>query len=126
VIQGILEPAGTRIVKVNVSRNSAASIFGDIRDGVPPNARLVLVDDRGREYLPMGFIHQRPDGVTRILLDPSSNLRAVNDRIPELPTASEGHVLELVFTVTSGVTLTEFKLGDNTVGRFNLPVPVRR
>ena len=124
-LQGIFEPAGTRIVKINVSRDSAANIFGSARDGQPQNARLQLVDDRGQSYVPMGYIYARPDGTTVIKLDPRNNLPTM-DLFPELPTASEGHVLKLIFAITSGVTLTEFKVGENVVGTFNVPVVARK
>jgi hypothetical protein len=125
MIQGIFEPAGTRIVKVNVSRNSAASIYGAAREGVPADAALALVDDKGQKYSPMGYVYQRPDQTTIIKLDPRNYLRTL-EMIPELPTASEGHILHLCFTVTNGANLVEFRLGDKVIGTCNVAVAPRK
>lgn len=124
MIQGIYQPAETRIVKVDVSPNSPASLFGAIRNTVPSNSAVQLVDDRGRTYSPMGYMYDRPDRSTRVKLDPKNYLRTL-DQIPELPTASQGHRLRLIFVVTVGARLSELKVGSVSVGTCDVPITTK-
>jgi hypothetical protein len=122
MIQGIFEPEGTRIVKVDVSRESPASLFGPVRDSVSPDSVVRLVDERGRFYSPIGYMYDRPDRSTRIVLDPKNYLRRL-DQIPELPSASQGHRLRLIFIVTKDARLKELQVGGETVGTCDVLIP---
>ncbi|MHC4414496.1 MAG: CvpA family protein [Planctomycetota bacterium] len=119
LIKGIAEPPGTRLVQVNVGRSSTANIYGPVRDRAGEGATPALVDDRGHQYTPIGYIHENPEGV-RIKLEPSRGIRSITD-LPHLPTAGD-QKLRLLFRVTDGVTIVGFRLGDVTVGTCNLAV----
>lgn len=122
-IKGIDEPAGTRIVQLNVSRGRSADIFGPLRDRAGAKARPVLIDSQGHQYSPIGFIHVNPEGV-RIFLDPARGIGSADD-LPHLPTTGDQE-LRLVFRVTDSVTIVGFRLGDVPVGTCNLIVTERR
>lgn len=119
-IKGIYEPTGTRIVQVDVARESPASLFGAVNERAGAGAKIMLVDSQGRPYYPIGYIHQRPDQTTRIKVD-FTNYMDTMDKIPALPTAG-GQPLKLLFAVTLNSTIVGFKLGDVTVGTCNLEV----
>jgi len=119
-IQGIFEPPGTRCVKLDVSRGGPADIFR-VMDQVAASATLALVDSRGTEYSPIGYIYSNPDGTT-IRLEPTRRLRSI-DQLPVLPT-SGGQRLVLIFYITEEVTITGFRFGDFSLGTCNLYVPV--
>ncbi len=114
MIKGIDEPSGTRIVQVNVSRESAANIFGSVKEKTGNDSKIMLVDSSGRPYLPIGFIHDKPDNKTRIFVD-FQNYITRFDQLPMLPSAG-GQTLRLLFSVTENATITGFKVGDVTVG----------
>ncbi len=119
-LEGILEPTGTRIVQVDVSRGtSLADIYGPVRQQVGEDARPILVDTLGRTYPPIGFIHEMPDGKTRIKVDFERQIQAGD--IPVLPSAGT-HKLRMLYAVTEGATIVGFKLGDATIGTCNLLV----
>jgi uncharacterized membrane protein required for colicin V production len=122
LIKGIYEPAGTRIVTVDISRNSPATIFGSIqnRSGTGTGGKLYLVDTNGRPYPPVGYIHARPDNITVIAVD-YVNFFPVPGKLPVLPTSGD-HSLKLLFSVTEGVTIAGFTYGDVTVGKCQLRV----
>lgn len=117
-IKGVLEPGGARIVKVDVSRESVACIFTKaIADKAGENPEVMLVDTLGRAYLPIGFIHEKPDSKTRIFVDYVHYVPTVGGEtgIPALPT-SGGQNLKLLFAVTENVTIAGLKYGKATVG----------
>jgi hypothetical protein len=120
MIEGIYQPEGTRIVRVDVSRESPANIYGPIRQRVKDNDQIVLVDSSGRPYSPMGYFYERPDHIIVIELDPS-NFIPIN-KIPQLP-ASNGGKLALLFSVTANSTIAGLKYGQVTVGTCKVPVP---
>lgn len=113
-VRGIQEPAGTRIVKLDVSRGSPADLFGPIRQQLPRGGRMALVDQHGNRYTPIGYMHRRGQGQTAIRLEPSQLIPDV-EQLPMLPSGG-GHELYLIFRVTQGVTITGFSVGDLTIG----------
>lgn len=120
LVRGILEPAGTRIVQVDVSRGRAADIFGRVRERAGENAEIVLVDRDGRPYFPIGYIHERPDMKTRIKLDTVRFMSKFSD-LPSLPSAGT-HTLKLLFQVTENAVVEGLKMGEVTVGTCTLVV----
>ena len=118
-IQGIYEPAQTKIVKVDVSRRSSADIYASVLGRVGSGATPQLVDSRGNPYTAIGLIHERPDGV-RIKLDPRRGIDVAKD-LPHLPTTGN-QKLTLLFRVSEGVTIVSFRLGDVVVGTCNVTV----
>lgn len=119
-LSGILQPKGTCIVQVDVSRSSKASIHKDslLAQAGSENPDVMLVDDKGRPYLPIGYMHARPDGKTRIEVNFGEAISKMN-RLPQLPTAGT-HRLKLLFQVTNGSTIVGMKVGDAVVGTCNV------
>jgi hypothetical protein len=114
MIQGIQEPHGTRVVQLDVSRESPANIFGTVMQAAAPNAPLLLVDEQGRTYMPIGYMHTKANNKTTIKVEYQHYVRTIN-LLPVLPTAG-GETLKLLFNVTEGKTIIGFKVGDVTVG----------
>ncbi|HRP63159.1 MAG TPA: hypothetical protein PK400_07700 [Phycisphaerales bacterium] len=122
LITGILEPAGTRIVQVQVGRQSTASLYGPIAERAGANARIALVDSQGNAYTPIGYIHEHRTGTT-IKLNFVQFLPTLND-LPMLPSASNDR-LRLLFNVTVNATIVGLKVGDETIGTCNVTVAPR-
>lgn len=119
-ILGLYETPGTRIVKLDISRNSSANIFGAVRQVAGEGATLSLVDTAGRRYSPIGYIHEKTESFN-LKLAPGRFVRTI-DELPSLPSAG-GQQLELLFRVTENVTLSAFIMGEVTVGTCNINVP---
>jgi len=118
-VRGIAEPLGTKIVQVEIARNLPTDIFGDLRRAVGREGRLYLVDDHGNRYQPIGYIHQHRDATT-VRLHPTRLIDRVED-VPMLPAAGHEN-LRLIFRVTEGIRITEFRYGDVVVGYCNIVV----
>jgi hypothetical protein len=118
-VQGLYEPPGTRVVQVDVSRNSPANIFGAVAYQAGENAPIFLVDDRGDAYPPLGYVYWQPNGI-EVKLAPGEYVRTIEE-LPSLPRAGDNQ-LNLVFTVTKGRTIVALRVGDLDVGRCNVPV----
>jgi hypothetical protein len=121
-VEGILQPGGTRIVQVDVSRGSRANIFKDslMAAAGSENPAIQLVDDKGRTYVPIGFMHTMPGNKTRIKVDFENEVKTYNE-LPLLPTSGT-HQLRLLFRVTNGATIAGMVMGTATVGTCTVPV----
>ncbi len=118
MVKGLYEPPGTRIVQLDVSRGTTATIYGEHLQGlVTPDDPVVLVDDRGNTYRPIGYIHTSTEGNT-LNLDPVHYFGSARE-LPILP-SSGSQSLRLLFIVTEGVTVTKFRFGPVTIGTCRL------
>lgn len=118
-VQGIAEAPGTKIILLDVSPGSPASVFGPAARLAGENDQLALVDAAGRKYSPIGYIHRTDDAID-IKLSPGRYMRVIDD-FPPLPRVSN-QTLEMVFSVTVGVTITEFQWGTLNIGHCNLQI----
>ncbi len=122
-IDRIYAPKGTVIVQVNVSRNSPANLFGEIRDQTAGDDEMALVDQLGGAYRPIGYIYVRPD-LTEVNIDRGGGLSELS-ALPPIPTTG-GNTMYLLFTVTEGATIAGLQCGEITVGTSNVrAVPPR-
>jgi len=116
-IKGILEPPGTRVIQVNIGKQSTASIFGIGARQAGDEATPYLIDSNGGSYVPFGFIHERRDGMTEIFLDPKNGIRTLEE-LKTLLRGGDGNV-KLLFYATEGATIVSFRLNDVTVGNIS-------
>jgi hypothetical protein len=112
-IRGILEPAGTKIVKVDISRNAdkAIDFWGDrsdLRSKAGPGAIPLLVAADGRSFQPIGYFWLRSDKA-EIKLDPAKPIKGLSD-IPQISAAGTDKLF-LIYSVTEGARLINFTLG---------------
>jgi len=111
-IEGLYEPAGTKVVQVEVGRSSSANIYDDHvwnRAGSDPRAQLW--DDKGNPYSAIGYIYEGREG-TEIRLDPTNGLSS--KVLPILPTSGRER-MRLLFHVTQGTQLIGLTFGDAAV-----------
>lgn len=124
MIDGILEPAGTKVVQLHVGKRSSASIFGLAAQKAGDQATPYLIDQNGGSYVPFGFIYERPDGQVEIYLNPKDNIRTL-DELRTLLRGGDTNI-RLLFYVTEGVNIVSFRLNDVTVGNCNVRTTTQR
>ncbi len=113
-IKGIKADAGTAIVQLDVSPGTNAE-FQDLLPVISPDSPVVFIDNKGNQYEPIGFI-LADDKRMQLTLTPSSPIRTMGELPMHMLTSSNSKTLTLLFQVTDGVTLQEFRVGDFTIG----------
>jgi hypothetical protein len=113
-IKGIRADAGTVIVQLDVSSETDAA-FEDLLPIVPENSSVVLIDSDGYKYGPIGYYID--DGKRmQLTLTPSSPIRTIRELPMHILTSSSKKSMTLIFQVTKGQVITEFRVGDITIG----------
>ncbi|MBC8309239.1 MAG: CvpA family protein [Phycisphaerales bacterium] len=117
-IKGIHADEGTAIVQLDVSQGTNAA-FEDLLPIISPDSAVVFIDDDGRKYEPIGFYID--DGKKmQLTLTPSTPIRNISELPMHLLTSSKKKGLTLIFQITEGVRLREFRVGDYTIGTCNV------
>lgn len=113
---------GTKIVKLDVSRGkSPIDIWGDVRTKAGNTAPLMLVDDRGNTYLPIGWLHvQASDNLLNVKLDARRGVPTLAD-LPQLSSAGRDD-LDVLFSIPLGRRIVAIMVGGETVGVTNVLV----
>jgi hypothetical protein len=130
IVKGIWAPPNTRVVRLNISRGPAASsidLWNDrstVRDEAGENPRLALVDDLGREYFPIGYIHAIGTGDRRVNIRlERSGAYYKMDAFPNLSSAGSDRLFAL-FTPGMGRKIVGIRIGDKWVASADLDIPV--
>jgi len=131
VVKGIWSPVATRVVRLNISRGGGSTIdlWNDrskVAEKAGPTAKLVLIDDLGRTYFPIGFMHITKTGDRRvsIALERGSKYTTL-DQFPSLSSAGTD-TLYALFTPAAGRRIVGIKLGDEWVARSDLLIEERK
>lgn len=118
-IKGIFEDDGTRIVQVDVSRDTPSSIWRVNTDG--GSSQPLLVDSKGRTYPAIGYILRTPAlNETEIRLVPGSYIQSITE-LPMLPT-SNTKKMHLIFALTGGTQIVGLRMGTTPVASCNVEV----
>lgn len=114
-VSGIYSQDGTRIVQVDVSKESLAWLGGKVDERTEPTDPIRVFDTQGRAYPLIGYYFlygqkikmelNRRDGISM-------------SELPQFSNAPD-EVLVLVFEVTSGVRLQRLQVGNVLVGTMN-------
>ncbi|MFM7133473.1 MAG: hypothetical protein ACKO0W_04060, partial [Planctomycetota bacterium] len=127
VVRGIWAPPSTRVVRLNISRGSASSVdvWNDrskIRERVGDNAMLALVDDLGRLYRPIGYIHVTGGGdrLVTVTLKRDGGYYEIS-AYPNLSSSGADRLYAL-FTPAIGRTIIGVKFGDEWLAASELLV----
>jgi hypothetical protein len=123
-ISAIYAPDGTAVVRLNISRSSGTSIDlwnsrSKLREEAGDTAALRLVDSNGNEYMPIGYIWVKPDGV-EIRVDPKDGIATIGD-FPNQPSSGSNELYAL-FAPTAGVRIVSIRLGTLVVANADLEV----
>jgi len=124
VIKGIQANPGTVIVQLDVSPGKAAA-FEDLLPVISPDSHVIFIDEDGRKYEPIGYILY-DDKLMQLTLTPSTPITAMSEIPIHRLTSSKSKSMKLIFQVTEGVRLTEFRVGEFTIGTCNVHIQRRR
>jgi len=117
-IKGIHADEGTAIIQLDVSPGSNGA-FEDLLPIISPDSAVVFIDDDGRRYAPIGYFID--DGKKmQLSLTPSTPIQNISELPMHLLTSSKKKGMKLLFQITEGVRLREFRVGDFTIGTCNI------
>ena len=120
-VKGVKQDQGSKIVQIDVSLNTNASIF-NLLPAVGPNAEIALLDNDRNKYWPIGY-YVDADKKMDLTLSPRSPIHTIGE-LPQIPTSGVKRMV-LIFQVTEGQTVVELLLGDIVVGTCDVYIPKR-
>lgn len=124
-VEGFDAPPSVRVVQVNVSLGSRASVFGRALDAAERVLPPILTDTLGQPYEAVGYVFAAGDR-TEIRYEPADPLRAMSE-LPSLSRSRPNDKLTLLFQVNDGVDIKSFSLGGQVeILTFSPPVSVGR
>lgn len=121
-VDRLYELPGTKIVRLDVSRGkSPVDIWGENRAKGGIDNPLVLVDDEGKTYLPIGWLHKKAsDNLLNIKFDARDGVPEL-EGLPLLSTAGRDE-LDVLYSIPVNRRIVAIKIGDVTVGVTNVTV----
>ncbi|MFZ9692450.1 MAG: hypothetical protein ACO3EP_10445 [Phycisphaerales bacterium] len=122
-VKGILEPEGTRVIRLNISRGKSPVNIWDskAREEAGAGASLMLVDEQGRTFSPIGYFwERRNDSEIDIVIDPVRGIPTVGD----FPSLSSSGVDDLyaLYRVSLGSKIKAIRLGEIQIANVDLEV----
>jgi len=127
IVKGIWAPPNTRVVRLNIARGNSSSIdvWNDrskVRSRVGDDANLALVDDLGRMYFPIGFIHAVASGDRRVSIKLQRDGAYYKiGTFPNQPSSGADKLFAL-FTPAVGRKIVGVKLGDEWIAASDLDI----
>ena len=128
IVKGIWAPPNTRVIRLNIARGGSSSIdlWNDrskVRETAGDEANLMLIDDLGRTYFPIGYIHATATGDRRVTI--ALQRDGAYYQIGKFPnlSSSGSDKLYAIFTPAIGRTIVGIKLGNEWVATASMLVP---
>ncbi len=126
VVKGIWSSPDTRVVRLNLSRGGTSSvdIWNDtnkIRERVGESSRIALVDDYGRSYYPIGYIHVTKTGDRRVTIWLDRSAAFEIQSLPNLSSAGTDELFAL-YAPAVGRKIMGVKFGSEWLARADLSV----
>ncbi|MEY4104192.1 MAG: hypothetical protein RL461_1394 [Planctomycetota bacterium] len=111
-IKGFFAPDGTAIIRLNVTRGKAAVDLHELKRQFKDKP-LLLVDQNGRTFQPIGYFWQQKDKV-RVRLDATKPITRLED-LPNVSSSGD-QTLHLIFAPTLNAVIKGVQVGDAPVG----------
>jgi len=123
MVRGIWAPPGTRVVRLNIARGSSNSVdVWSNQSSAGGQAKLALIDELGRAYMPIGFIHATATGDRRVTIKLQRD--GAFDTIGAFPNpqGSGADKIYALFTPAVGRKIVGVKLGDEWIAAAALEI----
>ncbi len=119
-IKGIQSDEGTSIIQLEVTPGKEGA-FEDLVPIISPDSPVLFIDSDGRKYEPIGYIIGDEKRM-KLSLTPGTPIQTVSELPMHTLTSSNSKTMKLIFQITVGVQLREFRVGDHTIGTCNVKV----
>lgn len=119
---------GSRVVQIRVDeRNHLYGFLSKAAAGVDRGGQLVLVDTTGQPISPIGYVYRTTTtNETWIYFNPQAPVMNMYDKeMPIMSSSRPDQELYLIFWVSQGTKLAQFKIGDRVIATFQPPVETK-
>jgi hypothetical protein len=106
----------TVMVQADVTPRTRPGEIARLLDSVDRKGRPVLVDSEGVKYEAVGFIYEE-QGLKHIRYTREAPLQTFDEAGKPVTVNNPDRTLRLLFLVSRGVTIDEFRIGDTTIDR---------
>lgn len=110
------------IVQIDVTNGQPLSWVGKVSIASNSQMAAQLVDTDGQAYEPIGYVYEEHERHITVHFNRSQPLRNITD-IPMLSQTRQDQKLKLIFDVSKGVKLAQFRVGSTTLHTFKPPMP---
>lgn len=110
----------TVVVKVDVSPSKRSNDFGKVWDQADKDKPPTLIDTNGTKYEAVGYVYKDPS-IFRLRYTRGEPLKGLA-AAPSVSRSNPNRELKLVFSVSFGVDITEFRIGDLVLDTYDPPI----
>lgn len=114
IVQSFFPGEGSMIVQVDVGRDSALALTGDLSRDV--DGAMILEDTSGQRFQCIGYVYEDRSGF-RIRFTPGAPIRAKND-LPNMSASRDDQKMTLVFRISVGVSISRYAIGEKVIATF--------
>jgi hypothetical protein len=128
LVRQFAEPEGKTMVQVRMDkRNSRFGLVSDVAEGLDLDKPITIIDDHDTATAAVGFVARDENKDVWISYQPDTPLLTLNEKgMPVISRDHSGNELVLLFLVDSGSKITEIRVGDHALVKFDPPLEAKR
>lgn len=104
----------TAVVQICLTPRDRDAAFNKTIESADRNAQPVLVDSNGTRYPAVGWVY-KDSGRWKVRYDKQHPIEHISE-LPAISRSTPDKELQLLFVVSVGVEITDFKVGEDTLG----------
>ena len=114
---------GTAIVQLDLTPEAGSKVLAAV-EGADQSGAPALIDETGASYKAVGFVYKAPQ-LIHLRISCSQIIERMSD-VPVVMPSQSDRSLRLMFAVTSGAKIREFRIGDGAIVRYDPPLIAER
>ena len=120
IVEKFASSADVQLVRVDVGRESAASLLGRAAKTVERVLPPQLIDTNGQAYPAVGYVYSDRE-IVEISYDPAQSIRGLS-QLPTLSSSRSDQKLTLIFRASKGVQIEYFAVGQKVITELDPPL----
>lgn len=120
IVERFASSPDVQLVRVDVSRESAASLLGRAAKTVERVLPPQIIDSNGQAYPAVGYVYSDKD-IVEISFDPAQSIRGLA-QLPTLSSSRSDQKMTLIFRASKGVDIRYFAVGQKVITELDPPL----
>jgi hypothetical protein len=120
IVEKFASSPDVQLVRVDVGRESAASLLGRAAKTVERVLPPQLIDTNGQAYPAVGYVYADRE-IVEISFDPANSIRGLS-QLPTLSSSRSDQKMTLIFRVSKGVDIEYFAVGQKVLTELDPPM----